>query len=60
MINYFRYSKCTRARKVVLEDLGFSWISALVVTHFWIECHGAVLNVTDLPPNSKVASAIRG
>ena len=49
MINYFRYSKCARDGRVALEEPGFSWITALVLTYFWIKCYGAVLSVTDLP-----------
>ena len=47
--NYFRYSKCARAHQVVLADLRFDWIIALVLTYLWLEYHGVVLSVTDLP-----------
>ena len=48
-MNYFRYSKCARARQVDLADSRFGSIIALVLTYLWLECHGAVLSVTDLP-----------
>ena len=48
-MNYFRYSKCTRASQVDLADSRFGWIIALILTYLGFECHGAVLSVTDLP-----------
>ena len=50
VINYFRSSKYTRSGRVVLEDLGFSGITALVLTYLWAKCPSAGLIVTDLPP----------
>ena len=48
-MNYFRYLKCACASQMDLVDSRFSWIIALILTYLGLECHGAVLSVTDLP-----------
>ena len=47
---YFRSSKCARDGRVVLEDSGFSKITALVLIYLLTKCPSAGLIVTDLPP----------
>ena len=47
-MNYFGYSKCARASQVDLVDSRFGLIIALIFTYLGLECHGAVLSVTDL------------
>ena len=49
-IRKFRSSRSARGGRVVLEDSGFSGITALVLTYLWTKCLSTGLIVTDLPP----------